>query len=427
MKNFLPLFAAVIAIGANAQTVQKTIEVTTPGTLAELLGDDASTITDLTIKGKVNSNDLNSGLAKASAVTNLDMADAQIVDDSGNDTGIFPSFTMSYNKVLKRMVLPKTLKTIGASCFQKDENLEEVVVSEGLEKINQKAFMSCYALSKINFPSTLISIGKQAFYKAPIEKLNTSASLTTIGDQAFYAAALKSVALGAKVTEIGNAAFAGCLGLASITVDAANPKFKTVDGVLFDTDVTKLYAYPQADPRTEYTTPTTVKEIANSAFDCAARLKTLHISEGVEAIPNSMCYGDTVLTKLYLPSTVKTIDVGAFDACSQLTEFHIRAVTPPVAETGAFGVMFPNYKMNLYVPKGSLQAYQAAEEWNDSFLTYNEEDESTGITSAAAAKQVKSVVYYNLGGLKSAEPFDGVNVVVTTYTDGSKQTSKLVK
>lgn len=427
MKNFLPLFAAVIAIGANAQTVQKTIEVTTPGTLAELLGNDASTITDLTIKGKVNSNDLNSGLAKASAVTNLDMADAQIVDDSGNDTGIFPSYTMSYNKVLKRMVLPKTLKTIGANCFQKAENLEEVVVNEGLEKINQKAFMSCYALSKINFPSTLISIGKQAFYKAHIEKLNTSASLTTIGDQAFYAAALKSVALGAKVTEIGNAAFAGCLGLASITVDAANPKFKTVDGVLFDTDVTKLYAYPQADPRAEYTTPTTVKEIANSAFDCAARLKTLRISEGVEAIPNSMCYGDTVLTKLYLPSTVKTIDVGAFDACSQLTEFHIRAVTPPVAETGAFGVMFPNYKMNLYVPKGSLQAYQAAEEWNDSFLTYNEEDESTGITSADAAKQVKLVVYYNLGGLKSAEPFDGVNVVVTTYTDGSKQTSKLVK
>ena len=197
--------------------------------------------------------------------------------------------------------------------------------------------------------------------------------------------------------------------------------------MIFDTDMTKLYAYPQADPRTEYTTPNTVKEIANSAFDCAARLKTLRISEGVEAIPNSMCYGDTVLTKLYLPSTVKTIDVGAFDACSQLSEFHIRAVTPPVAQTGAFGVMFPNYKMNLYVPKGSLQAYQTAEEWNDSFISYNEEDEQTGVTSAAVAKQVKSEVYYNTAGLQSAEPFTGVNIVVTTYTDGTKNTAKLLK
>ena len=42
MKKLLLLFAAVLAITANAQTVAKTIEVTTPGTLATLLGDDAS-------------------------------------------------------------------------------------------------------------------------------------------------------------------------------------------------------------------------------------------------------------------------------------------------------------------------------------------------------------------------------------------------
>lgn len=427
MKKLLLLFAAVLAITANAQTVAKTIEVTTPGTLATLLGDDASSITDLTIKGKINSNDINSGLAKASAVTNLDMANAQIVDADGNDTGVLPNYSMSFNKVLKRMVLPKTLKTIGTNAFYKDQALEEIVASEGLTKINQNAFMSCYALKSFNFPSTLETIGRSAFYKTAIESLNAIAALTSIGETAFYGSALKSVDLGANVATISNAAFAGCLNLAKFTVAAANGKFKTVDGVIFDADVTKLYAYPQADPRTEYTTPNTVKEIANSAFDCAARLKTLRISEGVEAIPNSMCYGDTVLTKLYLPSTVKTIDVGAFDACSQLSEFHIRAVTPPVAQTGAFGVMFPNYKMNLYVPKGSLQAYQTAEEWNDSFISYNEEDEQTGVTSAAVAKQVKSVVYYNTAGLQSAEPFTGVNIVVTTYTDGTKNTAKLLK
>lgn len=43
------------------------------------------------------------------------------------------------------------------------------------------------------------------------------------------------------------------------------------------------------------------------------------------------------------------------------------------------------------------------------------------------AKQVKSVVYYNTAGLQSAEPFTGVNIVVTTYTDGTKNTAKLLK
>ena len=159
----------------------------------------------------------------------------------------------------------------------------------------------------------------------------------------------------------------------------------------------------------------------------AEKLEELRINEGVEAITNSMCYGDKGLLKLYLPSTVKTIDVGAFDACSNLAEFHIRAVTPPVAETGAFGVMFPNYKMNLYVPVGALDAYKAAPEWDDAFLTYNEEGEQTGVEDVAASKQVASVEYYSVSGIKNAEPVDGVNIKVVRYTDGSLQTSKFVK
>ncbi len=51
----------------------------------------------------------------------------------------------------------------------------------------------------------------------------------------------------------------------------------------------------------------------------------------------------------------------------------------------------------------------------------------TGISSEVAEKTVQSVVYYNLQGVQSAEPFSGINVVVTTYTDGSRSTVKVVK
>ena len=43
------------------------------------------------------------------------------------------------------------------------------------------------------------------------------------------------------------------------------------------------------------------------------------------------------------------------------------------------------------------------------------------------AKEVAGVKYYNIAGVESAQPFDGINVVVTTYTDGSKTTTKVVK
>ena len=49
------------------------------------------------------------------------------------------------------------------------------------------------------------------------------------------------------------------------------------------------------------------------------------------------------------------------------------------------------------------------------------------ITTVASDKQVESVRYYNLAGVESAEPFKGVNLKVTSYTDGSRATEKLLK
>ena len=45
----------------------------------------------------------------------------------------------------------------------------------------------------------------------------------------------------------------------------------------------------------------------------------------------------------------------------------------------------------------------------------------------STTKTVRQVRYYNLAGIESSEPFDGINVVVTTYTDGSKSTAKILK
>ena len=49
------------------------------------------------------------------------------------------------------------------------------------------------------------------------------------------------------------------------------------------------------------------------------------------------------------------------------------------------------------------------------------------ITTVAGDKQVANVRYYNLAGIESAEPFDGVNIRVTTYTDGTRSTDKILK
>ena len=59
-------------------------------------------------------------------------------------------------------------------------------------------------------------------------------------------------------------------------------------------------------------------------------------------------------------------------------------------------------------------------EWTLALLDY------TGVTEVNSNKTVVTTDYYNLAGMKSAKPFDGVNIVVKTFTDGTKATTKYV-
>lgn len=89
-----------------------------------------------------------------------------------------------------------------------------------------------------------------------------------------------------------------------------------------------------------------------------------------------------------------------------------------------------------YNPDGApaLRAPKVAEEEEkvyfiaESTLTVTfPEDLITGVNDVAAAKQICGVKYYNVAGAESNEPFSGMNIVVTRYTDGSTSSVKMVK
>ena len=51
----------------------------------------------------------------------------------------------------------------------------------------------------------------------------------------------------------------------------------------------------------------------------------------------------------------------------------------------------------------------------------------TGIAQPEADKQAIGCTYYNLTGVASCEPFDGVNIVVTRYSDGTTTATKVIR
>ncbi|MDO4511897.1 MAG: endonuclease [Bacteroidales bacterium] len=50
----------------------------------------------------------------------------------------------------------------------------------------------------------------------------------------------------------------------------------------------------------------------------------------------------------------------------------------------------------------------------------------TGVSDASASREVKNVRYVNATGAVSAQPFSGLNIVITTYADGSRAVAKQV-
>ena len=57
---------------------------------------------------------------------------------------------------------------------------------------------------------------------------------------------------------------------------------------------------------------------------------------------------------------------------------------------------------------------------------YNIKGQSA-VDAIATGKTVSAIRYYNIAGQQSEKPFDGMNIVVRTYTDGTTSVTKAVK
>ncbi len=52
--------------------------------------------------------------------------------------------------------------------------------------------------------------------------------------------------------------------------------------------------------------------------------------------------------------------------------------------------------------------------------------ETINADKAGGLRSLKSTRYYNLMGVESGTPFEGVNIVVKEYSDGTRESSKMI-
>ena len=51
---------------------------------------------------------------------------------------------------------------------------------------------------------------------------------------------------------------------------------------------------------------------------------------------------------------------------------------------------------------------------------------TTAISEVSSAKKAKAIRYYNTLGTESSHPFKGINIMVTTHTDGTTTAVKVL-
>ena len=83
-------------------------------------------------------------------------------------------------------------------------------------------------------------------------------------------------------------------------------------------------------------------------------------------------------------------------------------------------------KINLTSKAGGDDKYYIVEQKID-YTIKRENNIITGVNDVVLNKGVVDVIYYNTVGMSSNEPFDGINIVVTRYNDGSTSTTKVLK
>lgn len=268
-------------------------------------------------------------------------------------------------------------KVVGiGSDFKSDVSLTNIVIPEGYDYVDglknfdnlsvtlpqSLRFISTYAfyetnIKSINFPTNLEAIGFGAFMYANFENTDIVLpdSLKYLGSFAFDDTNITSLNIGEKtsvqdinnmrwgvdivgddnVKYYDNPALGKYKNLESITVDANNKYYKSVNGVLYSKDMTRLYKFPSAKNCKNFTVPKSVDTVAARAFE-GVNLDTVTVLPSVKSIGgrafenatlNTINFEDecniklidvytftgATVSKLVIPSSVETVDAYAFE------------------------------------------------------------------------------------------------------------------
>ncbi|TFU92193.1 hypothetical protein E4T81_12835 [Barnesiella sp. WM24] len=338
-----------------------------------------------------------------------------------------------------RIVIADGVIEIPDACFSGCPGLTEVILPEELESIGRYGFAET-GISHVDLPASVTSVGAWAFGKSRLETIGMSESLVKIGERAFYATRLDNVDFPASLLEIGENAFESTQlkrieigdGIVSIGNNAFSGN-RLLTEIVFPSSAvafgTHVFAF--CDELKQVTIPEWMTVIPDNMFSHCRNLesatfpaglkavgygvfiytglKEINLPDGIEEIGSSAFYA-TRFETLTLPASINKIGSDSFAPTGKLRYIKSCSPEPPITGSWARPSMMP-FDVPVYIPSGSLEAYQKAAVWNQ-FENYIETDDfsTVGIKSVVENAADGNIEVYDSAGRKvytgKSESFD---------------------
>ena len=189
----------------------------------------------------------------------------------------------SYEKI----ILPKTLAGIGRNAFWDCKNLKEVVPGGNEKYVGEAAFYNSGALSRLELPASVDSIGFKAFYGAGNALTFDLSHVEKIVENAFEASGVSEVFLSELISELPFRCFYQCNQLRSVEIGSG------------------------------------LKAIGGDAFGECVALESVLLPEGLERIETCAFSRCKSLSECALPESTRIIGDGAFEECEKLESINV--------------------------------------------------------------------------------------------------------
>jgi len=388
---------------------EKTLILSAGGLAASLTAQEKSYTKKLTISGTIDARDFKTMRDSMPSLSYIDISNATIAVYSGtlgtyststtvysaNEIAKYAFYknTIAFNTVLKTIILPISITSIGSNAFQNCSSLTNVIIPQTVTNIGSGSFFNCFGLTTITIPSNVTVLNVAALEGCKNLKTITilSNKITELQYSTFQdCISLETISLPTSIKAMYGSNFQGCTNLKSIVVP---PLVTMLAGGEFQ-DCINL---------TSLTLPPSITSITNAAFKNCTSLTSVIIPNSVNEIGLEAFDGCTGLISISLPSSVYLYGNNTFRGCIGLKSIYVNRVNP--INLSSYTTVFKDVdKINciLYVPKGKKSLYQAANQWQD-FNTIND-------GSSVSLQLSKSTC--TLDSIKGS--FDIINVISDT-------------